>query len=99
MSTAAASPHVEIQGLRITVRGPDGGERAIVDDVSFSIPRGEVLALIGESGSGKTTIALSLMGYSRSGARISGGSIRVGDRTIAELGPAELNALRRRSKY
>lgn len=97
MSTAAASPHVEVQGLRITVRGPDGGERAIVDDISFSIPRGEVLALIGESGSGKTTIALSLMGYARSGARISGGRIRVGDRAIDELGPTQLNALRGRS--
>lgn len=97
MSAAPPSPHVAVEGLRITVRAPGGGERAIVDDVSFAIPRGEVLALIGESGSGKTTIALSLMGYTRSGARIAGGRIRVGDHAIERSSPAELAALRGRS--
>ena len=38
-----------------------------------------MLALIGESGSGKTTTALALMGYARRGCRISGGSVRIGD--------------------
>lgn len=71
------APHVEVRDLCITARTP-AGERTIVDSVSFAVPRGQVLALIGESGSGKTTIALSLMGYARPGARIAGGSIRVG---------------------
>ena len=66
------APHVEVRNLCVTVRGPDGGPLRIVDDVSFDVARGEMLALIGESGSGKTTIALSLMGYGRGGARISG---------------------------
>ncbi|MEH3046323.1 ABC transporter ATP-binding protein [Sphingomonas adhaesiva] len=76
-----AAPHVEVAGLCVTVRGPDGQPLRIVDDVSFAIPRGEVLALIGESGSGKTTIALSLMGYARGGAALSG-RVRVGDATL-----------------
>ncbi|MEO8723400.1 MAG: ABC transporter ATP-binding protein [Sphingobium sp.] len=71
------TPHVEARNLCVTVRRPDGTPLRIVDNVSFDVARGEVLALIGESGSGKTTIALALMGYARSGATITG-DIRVG---------------------
>lgn len=74
-------PHVEVRDLCVTVRGPDGMPLRIVEDVSFDIAPREVLALIGESGSGKTTIALALMGYGRGGAEISG-DIRVGDATL-----------------
>jgi len=81
--------HVEVRNLAVTVRGPDGRPLRIVDDVSFDVARGEVLALIGESGSGKTTIALSLMGYGRGGAAISG-RIRVGDATLDGAGSASL---------
>jgi peptide/nickel transport system ATP-binding protein len=87
---------VEVQGLRVVVRKDTGGEVAIVDDVSFSIPKGEVLALIGESGSGKTTIALALLGYARRGCRIAGGSIRIGETRVLDLGAEELYALRGR---
>ena len=86
-------PHVEVSGLSVTVRGPDGAPLRIVDDVSFAIAKGEVLALIGESGSGKTTIALSLMGYGRGGAVIGGG-IRVGDARLDGQGSASLAAQR-----
>lgn len=87
------APHVEVRNLCVTVRGPDGGPLRIVDDVSFDVARGEMLALIGESGSGKTTIALSLMGYGRGGARISG-DIRVGEAHLAGQGGASLGAQR-----
>ena len=90
------APHVEVRNLRVTFRTAQGDERAIVDDVSFAVPKGEVLALIGESGSGKTTIALTLMGYARPGARISGGSIRLGDTRIDQLDEAALADLRGR---
>ncbi len=85
--------HVDVRDLSVTVRRPDGTLLRIVDSVSFSIPRGEVLALIGESGSGKTTIALSLMGYARGGAVISG-QIRVGNASLDGVGPASLAAQR-----
>jgi peptide/nickel transport system ATP-binding protein len=85
---------VDVQGLRVVVRKEGGGESAIVKDVSFSIPKGEVLALIGESGSGKTTIALSMLGYARRGCRIAGGSIRIGDTQVLQLDDEGLYALR-----
>jgi len=85
---------VEVTGLRVTTRNEQGEEVAIVADAGFSVPQGEVLALIGESGSGKTTIALALMGYTRRGCRVSGGSIRIGDLDILSLSPAQLGAIR-----
>lgn len=87
---------VQVAGLCVTARDDAGTEVAIVKDASFSIPKGQVLALIGESGSGKTTIALALMGYTRGGCHITGGSIRVDDMDLATLGSEDLRALRGR---
>ena len=47
--------------VRRGLLGPTGFIRA-VDDVTFSVPRGEVLAIVGESGCGKTTLARMLLG-------------------------------------
>ena len=87
---------VSIQDLRVAARGADGVETEIVKGVSLEVARGEVLGLIGESGSGKTTIALATMGYARYGCRISGGTIRVGEHEITSLDETALRALRGR---
>ena len=87
--------HVSVEKLRVEA-GPQGQERTIVHDVSFSLERGEVLALIGESGSGKTTIALSLLGYARPGCRISGGAVHVGEDNMAAMNAAQLAGVRGR---
>ena len=91
------NPLVQVSGLQVVARNDDGAEVPIVKGIDFAIGKGEVLALIGESGSGKTTIALSLMGYARSGCRIAGGSVRIGGRDVLGLGPAELAGLRGRT--
>jgi len=91
---------VQVDNLRVVARTDDGLEKVIVRDVGFSVPRGEVLALIGESGSGKTTIALALMGYARRGCEIEGGTIRLGDTDVTALSPSALLSLRgRRVSY
>jgi peptide/nickel transport system ATP-binding protein len=87
---------VVVNDLRIVARAADGGETAIVKDISFRIEPGEVLALIGESGSGKTTIGLSLLGYARRGCRIDAGSIRIGDTDVLSLTEAGRRQLRGR---
>jgi peptide/nickel transport system ATP-binding protein len=87
---------VQVSGLKVTARDDTGACVTLVKDVSFSIPKGEVLALIGESGSGKTTIALALMGYARGGCEIAGGRIEVDGVDMAALDDPQLRALRGR---
>jgi peptide/nickel transport system ATP-binding protein len=58
---------LEVEGL--TVRF---GEQTVVDDVSFTIDHGQRLAIIGESGSGKTLTALALIGLTPESATVSG---------------------------
>ena len=82
--------HVEVANLLVTARGASGVSTPIVRDLSFGIARGEVLALIGESGSGKTTAGLSLLGYARPGCHIAGGRVRVGTTDVLALSRSEL---------
>ncbi len=59
-----------------------------VDDVSFSVQEGEVLAIVGESGCGKTTLARMLLGL----LPPSGGSIRFAGRPMRQVGRSEIAA-------
>lgn len=68
---------VEIRDLKVEATTDTGRRVEIIKGVSLDVAEGEIVALIGESGSGKTTIALTLMGYARPGCRISGGSVSV----------------------
>ncbi len=90
------APLVDIRNLRVVARADDGSETEIVKDISFSVEKGEVVGLIGESGSGKTTIALSVLGYTRFGCRIAEGTVRVGDTLVTALDRKGLAALRGR---
>ncbi|MBO1539968.1 ABC transporter ATP-binding protein [Pseudomonas sp. OA65] len=84
---------IRVQDLRVVACG-ERGEVDIVKGVSFSLQKGEVLALIGESGSGKTTIALALLGYARRGCRLAGGVVQIGEHDMLALGEGQLQKLR-----
>ncbi len=75
---------VKIKGLQIDIEGMEVAS-PIVRNIDLTINRGEVVALIGESGSGKTTICLSAMGYVRPGLKISAGSVRFGNTDVLSL--------------
>lgn len=76
---------VEVKGLRVEATTDAGRRVEIIKDVNLEVADGEIVALIGESGSGKTTVALSLMGYARPGCRITGGEIVVNGKDMAAL--------------
>jgi ABC-type dipeptide/oligopeptide/nickel transport system ATPase component len=68
-----------------------------VDDVSFTLSRGETLGIVGESGSGKSVTALALMRLVPSPpGRIAAGSIRFEGRDLLSLSDAEIRAVRGR---
>ncbi|MDO6476117.1 ABC transporter ATP-binding protein [Alteromonas sp. 1_MG-2023] len=89
------SSHVSVNKLEVSA-GKGDSKKVIVKDVSFTLKRGEVLALIGESGSGKTTIAMSLLGYARPGCYITGGEVAVGGQSMLGLSDTMLASLRGR---
>jgi oligopeptide/dipeptide ABC transporter ATP-binding protein len=75
MSAGERVNRLEVEQLRIAV-GPVHAPVHPVTDVSFTVPAGGALAIIGESGSGKTLTLRSLMDILPRGARRDGGSIR-----------------------
>ena len=85
---------LEVDRLTIDARRDDGGLTPIVKGVSFSVKRGEVVALIGESGSGKTTIALSALGYAKPGLEFTGGEVRLDGRDVISMPRDEQRELR-----
>jgi peptide/nickel transport system ATP-binding protein len=66
-----------VASVRDLVVGPVSGGAPVVDGVSFSLQPGQVLGLVGRSGSGKSTAAYTLLGHVRPGLAVRGGSVRV----------------------
>ena len=88
------SPLLAVDDLKISARKDDGDLTPIVKGVTFNVARGEVVALIGESGSGKTTIALSALGYTKPGVEFVGGEGRLEGEDVITMVPDQQRALR-----
>jgi peptide/nickel transport system ATP-binding protein len=81
------TPVLEVEGLRTHFFTKQGVVKA-VDDVSFTVGRGEVVGLVGESGSGKSMTGYSIMGLIDPPGRIVDGRIRLNGVDLRAL-PAE----------
>jgi peptide/nickel transport system ATP-binding protein len=80
----SAAPLLAVEELAVEIRGEEG-VRTVVDGLSFGVAEGEVLAIAGESGSGKSLTALALMGLlPQPAARVAGGrALFLGDDLLA----------------
>lgn len=90
---------LRVEGLSLAFdRAPTSGsadrELTILSDVSFSIGREETLAVIGESGAGKSLLAACILGLVPEGARRSARSIRFDGRELTKASERELCAIR-----
>ena len=88
----AGGPVLEVADARVVYRAR-GEDAPAVDGVSLSLARGDSLAIAGESGCGKTTLALACMGLLPKNATVSG-SIRFRDEEIIGAKPGRLRAIR-----
>ncbi len=85
---------LEVRDLRTVFTGDDG-EFAVVDGVSFSVEAGRTLAIVGESGCGKSVTSLSIMGLlPKPHGRIAAGSVRFEGRELVGAPEQELQDLR-----
>jgi peptide/nickel transport system ATP-binding protein len=84
---------LQVTDLHTSFSLPEGTVQA-VDGISFTIDAGETVALVGESGCGKSITAYSIMGLVPPPGRISGGSIRFAGTDLLSLKPDELRRLR-----
>jgi peptide/nickel transport system ATP-binding protein len=89
----AAAPVLEVRHLTIAL--PPGGERATaVQNVSFTVGRGQIVCLVGESGSGKSVIAHSVMGLLPQALPVRGGQILLQGEDITHAPAHRLRELR-----
>jgi oligopeptide/dipeptide ABC transporter ATP-binding protein len=91
-----SQPLLEVRDLFVEYRARDATIYA-VSGVTFQIESGEVLAIVGESGAGKTTIGLAIPRLLPGEGTITGGSIRLAGTDLLALPDAELRSYRGRS--
>ncbi|WP_319514705.1 ABC transporter ATP-binding protein [Cohaesibacter marisflavi] len=89
---------LEVKDLKIEATSYPPGEDpvriTIVEGINFTLERGKVLGLIGESGAGKSTIGLSALAYGRGGVEITGGQALLDGEDLLAMNRKEIRAIR-----
>jgi peptide/nickel transport system ATP-binding protein len=90
-------PILEVRSLRLSIGG-DEGIAKVLDHIDFSLERGRILGIVGESGCGKSTIIRAIIGILPAGARVEAGTIRFDGEDLLTLGEHVLNTRIRGSR-
>ncbi len=89
------TPLLDVENLTVEIMTRRGPLTAIAD-VSFSIGRGEILGVVGESGAGKSLTGTAILGLLDPPVRLAGGSVRLSGERIDGLGEDGLRSIRGR---
>jgi len=84
---------LQVKGLNVCIKTEKGTLRP-VNDVSFDVPKGSIVGIVGESGCGKSMTARAVMGLVRSPGRITGGSVLLDGLELTGLPERKLRKLR-----
>lgn len=95
-ASTTTAPLLEVRDLTLRHNGRSG-QTTIVQNVSFTLGRGEVLGIIGESGAGKSTIGNAIIGLMGKSFEQSSGTMRLDGVALESLGDSERRALRGRT--
>jgi ABC-type dipeptide/oligopeptide/nickel transport system ATPase component len=93
-NSSAQAPLLDVAGLAVGYPQADGSVTRVVDNVSLDIRRGEVHGLIGESGSGKTQTAWSVLRLLPAGGEILQGSIRFDGEDLSKVSETKMRDIR-----
>jgi peptide/nickel transport system ATP-binding protein len=88
---------LEVRDLRLAIK-TDEGLAKILDHIDFALEAGRILGIVGESGCGKSTVVLAILGILPAGARIEAGTIRFDGEDLLALGEKVLNTRIRGSR-
>jgi oligopeptide/dipeptide ABC transporter ATP-binding protein len=90
---ASAADAIAVSGLTVAYQSKAGWLQA-VRDVSFDLKSGEILAIVGETGSGKSSTATAMIRMLPSNGRVLAGEVLFGGRNLLELPDGEMKRLR-----
>ncbi|MBD8703037.1 ABC transporter ATP-binding protein [Frigoribacterium sp. CFBP 13712] len=86
---SAGAPLLRVRDLQVSF-----GDRPVVHGVDLDVARGERVAIVGQSGSGKSTVVAAVLRLLPGAGRITGGTIRLGDDELTTAGEARMRSVR-----
>ena len=87
------TPVLSVQNLSVSIDGANGSV-PVLENLSFDVARGKTMALVGESGCGKSMTALAIMQLLPESFRVTAGSIHLDGKDVLSATPKELRGLR-----
>ena len=87
-------PVLAVENLSVGMAGRSGGLVPVLENLSFTLEKGKTIALVGESGCGKSMTALAIMGLLAEGFVVTGGRILLDGEDLLTARPKRLRSLR-----